>query len=55
MNHSDCDGDTVREMAGTPGVETSAIDSAACALVRDFTALGFLLPPAQETGSLGNG
>jgi hypothetical protein len=49
MNHSDCDGDTVREMAGTLGVETSAIDSAACALMRDFVTRGFLLPPAQET------
>ncbi len=48
-----CDGSRpletlVREMADALGVGTSAIESAACALVRDFTARGFLLPPAQE-------
>jgi hypothetical protein len=39
----------IREMAEALGVETSAIESAACALVRDFVTRGFLLPPAQET------
>jgi hypothetical protein len=39
----------IREMAETLVVETSAIESAVCALVRDFTARGFLFPPARET------
>lgn len=37
----------VGEMAGSLGVEPPAIESAACALVRDFTARGVLLPPAS--------
>jgi hypothetical protein len=49
-----CDGtrplaSLIREMAETLAVETSAIETAACALVRDFALMGFLLPPTQDT------
>ena len=42
-------GNLIRKMAESLGVDPSAIESAACALVRDFTVRGFLDPPAQET------